>query len=558
MPVFLSCAEAAEVPNLQNSVERFDPGKTSTDLSEPDFSKSREAPPNVVNIKGKQATPAPVDEAKTNIKFRLKKIVLSGNTVFSTNTLAELYADKINTDISLADLEQIAQKITDYYRAAGYVLCQAIIPPQEITADGIVRINIIEGYISKVSVTGCSKDKVCALLTEYGKHIASNAPLELADLERYSFLANDIPGIKVRAVLTRSTEHVGAADLTFVVEEKNYGASIAYNDYNSKVLGRQQFIGNVYLDNLTTASETTINGIVSRNTNRMDYVSFTHKQQLNTYGLGGRFSISNIHTDPDMDAIGLGGLVIPGKAFTFNIGGDYAWIRSHKRNLTVGANFKFLNSTTEFAGLTLFKDNIRSVSAYLSYNTLQGASTYNSLLLTVVQGLKIFDAQGNPPSRVGEDLTFTSLNGYASSAHRFGNTKFSSLIAAKGQLAFETVPSSETFSYGGIPFGCGYDPAEFSGDRGIAGMVELQYPGPQAQNLTLFSQLFAFFDFGYVWDTNNIQPTMQSGASTGVGFRANMLRHVNFDFLVAKPLKPSNIQGNANYTRLLFNLKLYV
>lgn len=556
LPTFTSSVNAADAPTLQNSVERIDPGRTATELNEQQLEQDTFTPANIVNIKNKQA---PVrNEAAFNIKFKLKKIILSGNTIFTSAELRALYKDKLNSEVSLAVLENIANRITEHYRAAGYVLTKAIIPPQEISEDGIVNIRIVEGYISHVSITGCHRSSVCSLLKKYGEHLTGKTPLKLSDLERYSFLANDIPGAKVRAVLTRSQEYTGASDLTFIVEEKNFGGSAAYNDYNSKVLGRYQYIANAYANNITMASETAINGILSSDTDRMRYISFTHKQQLNSNGLGARFMVSDINTDPDMESIGLGGLVIPGKAFTFTASTDYAWIRSHSKNLYVGVGFKFLNSSTTFGGATLFKDNIRSIYAYTQYNFLYGTSTYNSLLLTLSQGIKLFDAQGNPPSRTGEDITFTKIDIYASSSYKFANSKFGSLVALKGQYAFNTVPSSETFAYGGIPFGYGYDPAEFTGDRGIDGLLELQYAAFTNPKYKLVSQLFLFVDCGFVWDINNVQPTRQSGVSTGAGYRVNMLEHANLDFTIAKPLKPSNITGNANYTRLLFNLKIYI
>lgn len=544
---------AADAPNLQNTVERYDPGKTASEIAEPDLEQSSQPPPNVVDVKRPPAAPKQSDSV-TNIKFLLKRIILVGNTVFTTEQLSKLYADKLNTEVSLADLDAIAQKITEHYRTAGYILSQAIIPPQEI-ANGIVRIKVIEGYVSKVSVTGCKNHNVCKAISDYGNHIAKHTPLNLADLERYSFLANDIPGAKVRAVLSKSQDYAGAADLTFIVEEKNYGGSAAYNNYNSEVLGRQQVIGNAYLNNLSYASATAISGITTTNGD-MNYIAFSHKQQLNSNGLGGNVSISNIHTTPNMGTIGLGGLEIPGKAFIANLGLDYSWIRTHKRNFYVGGGFKFLNSTTEFGDETLFKDNIRSINVHATYDYMYSVRTNNSLTLSLVQGLNILDAQGNPPSRVGEDLTFTKVELSGTSLHRFPN-KFSSLLAFKGQYAFNLVPSSETFAYGGVPFGYGYDQSEFTGDRGIAGLAELRYQTWTIPSYKLYSHVFGYFDIGYVWDINNVQPTSQYGASTGLGTRMNLMRHVNFDFIIGVPLKSSTIEGTPNFVRILFNLKIY-
>lgn len=547
---------AADPPTIQNSVERIDPGKTASEIMQQEPLPEQIQPP-LVNLPAEKPANLP-DDSGTTVKFTLKQIVLSGNTIFSTAELTPLYADKLNTEVSLADLHIIARKITDYYRASGYILSQAIIPPQEIDYSGVVKIKVIEGYISKVSISGCKTHSICCLLQGYGEHISKQKPLNIINLERYSFLASDIPGAKVKAVLTRSQEHLGAADLTFLVEEQTLGGSFAFNNYNTEVMGRQQLLGNIYINNIAPGSQTNVNGIVTRNSNRMQYIALSHQQQLNSYGLGGRFAVSNINTTPDMGTIGLGGLDIPGKAFIFTAGLDYAYLRSHNRNINIGGGFKLLNSTTEFGNETLFKDNIRSLNIYAAYDFLQSINTANTIIVTFTQGLKIFNAQGNPPSRVGEDLTFSKIDLYASSLHRFSNSKFSSFLALKAQYGFNLLPSSETFNYGGVPFGYGYDPSEFSGDRGLAGLIELRYPFIYNRKLNLFSHIFAFFDFGYVWDIHtNVVPTYQNGASTGLGTRFNMLKHVKCDFIVGAPLKNSQIAGTPNFVRVLFNLKIY-
>ena len=57
--------------------------------------------------------------------------------------------NKWKKEVSLLDIYKVRDAITAKYRAAGYVLSQAIIPPQQIS-DGIVRIQVVEGYIGKV------------------------------------------------------------------------------------------------------------------------------------------------------------------------------------------------------------------------------------------------------------------------------------------------------------------------------------------------------------------------------------------------------------------------
>lgn len=556
--VFLSLAHTtahADVPTLQNSVEKFDPGRATEELKK-ENEENKQLPPNIITIPSTR--PPGFQGTSGTIKFKCTKITLVGNKVFNNKQLSALYKNKINTEITLSDLDAIAQQITEYYRNAGYVLSQALVPTQKISEDGVVTIQIIEGYISKVNISGTINNSVYKLLKSYGEHLTKPRPLNLKTLERYTFLANDIPGINVRAVLTRSSENTGASDLTFITDEKNISGYIAFNDYSSTVLGRQQVIANAAINNLLTANSNEITGIISRIDSRLKYISLSHSQQLNSDGLGLNLYVSEIKTNPNMESIGLENFYLPGEAFTVTADIEYAWIRSHRKNLYIGLAFKFLNSFTEFGGSPLFKDDLRSLRAHILYNFLQNSNNFNTAALNFSQGLKILDAIGSPPSRSGEQIAFSKLDLYLSNMHRFSNQKFSSTLAIKAQYAFNILPSSETFGYGGIPFGYGYDPSEFTGDHGIAARVEVQYTSYILKRLQAISEFFAFIDCGYIWDINkSVQPTSQSGASTGLGDKIKIMNHLDIDFIVAAPLRPSTITGTPNYVRFLFNFRVY-
>jgi hemolysin activation/secretion protein len=106
-----------------------------------------------------QAPPSnsPLGAEAQKIKFKLTKIVLVDNTVFSADDLLPLYKDKLNKTISVAQLQEIVQSITSYYRNNGYILTRAILPPQKVTKAGIVKVQVIEGFIDHVNVVGTPK-----------------------------------------------------------------------------------------------------------------------------------------------------------------------------------------------------------------------------------------------------------------------------------------------------------------------------------------------------------------------------------------------------------------
>jgi hemolysin activation/secretion protein len=76
-----------------------------------------------------------------------------GSTVFDEATLAEATAPFTNRPISFAELLQARSAVTQLYLDAGYVTSGALIPPQTLE-DGIVTIQVIEGSLEEIVVTG--------------------------------------------------------------------------------------------------------------------------------------------------------------------------------------------------------------------------------------------------------------------------------------------------------------------------------------------------------------------------------------------------------------------
>src|SRR5690349_270312 len=81
--------------------------------------------------------------------FVLRDVRFVGATVFGEAELQRIAADRIGKPVTLGDLEAIAQQVTDRYRAAGYLVAQALVPAQDVTA-GKVEISVLEGRIGRV------------------------------------------------------------------------------------------------------------------------------------------------------------------------------------------------------------------------------------------------------------------------------------------------------------------------------------------------------------------------------------------------------------------------
>jgi hemolysin activation/secretion protein len=177
-------------------------------------------------------TPAPaaLPDALKAVRVRLKEVSIEGSAVLMEQAwaLANRY---VGREITAAEIFELARELTALYRNAGYILSQVIVPPQTLS-DGRLSLRVVEGYIANVRIEGDTE--VSGKLAELGDKIKASRPLKAGDLERYLLLANDLPGVRVRAVLSPSPAGVGAADLTLVATVRKIDGSLSLDNYGSK------------------------------------------------------------------------------------------------------------------------------------------------------------------------------------------------------------------------------------------------------------------------------------------------------------------------------------
>ncbi len=202
---------------------------------------------------------------------------------FPTSTLEKIYQPYLHKKISLGDLQLITHDITVKYRDAGYVLSRAILPAQTVKG-GVVKIQVVEGFVDTVTVTG-NPGKAAPLLKAYGEHVAASRPLQIKVLERYVLLANDLPGYAVRAVLTPSKTTPGAADLTFATDHKMGSAMLAYDNFGTRYLGPDEVTvsGSAY-SMISGGDTTSLRYAETAKGKQLKFYELTHIMPLGTKG----------------------------------------------------------------------------------------------------------------------------------------------------------------------------------------------------------------------------------------------------------------------------------
>lgn len=477
------------------------------------------------------------------IEFPITQIHVQDPIIFCEEELVLPFQHKLGKKISLGELQAIAKEMTTRYQSAGYMLTQVIVPVQTVEK-GHVTLRVISGYIDAVEVEGFNPC-LTELLKEYGEAIQRCRPLHVKTLERYSLLASDIPGMKIKVVLKSSKTKVGATDLAFVGSQTYESATLNVNNINSRYLGPVQGMVSGEANSWFQAADQSQAIFVSTGNSELNYGQFRYSGLANCEGL--RYNLTYRYARARPGDV-LKQFDIRGRNEVYATEFLYPLIRSREENLFFQTGFTALNDQTTLLGPLLYDDRIRPLHASLIYSKLDHWQGVNQFQLTGSQGLKIFNASRNVLlSRPTGKSAYTKLNAQMS-RNQLLPCDFSLYGSVSGQYSFRSLLSAAQFGFGGREIGRGYDPSELLADRGIAASIELRYSVPSLSFLQDFvntASPYAFYDAGKVWNIDVLpSPQKQSATSMGGGLRLKMFHYLDANFYLAKPIsKPLRASG---------------
>ena len=154
--------------------------------------------------------PAPIKSAPSSAKILVKSLQVTGSRVFSEGELIGLTGFVANTELSLAELQAMAARITDHYRKNGYFVARAYLPAQNVK-DNAVTIAVSEGQYGKIVLNNQTHLSDAVVRNMLGG-VNSGDPITNDTLENRLLLLSDIPGVKVKSTLVPG-ETPGSSDL---------------------------------------------------------------------------------------------------------------------------------------------------------------------------------------------------------------------------------------------------------------------------------------------------------------------------------------------------------
>lgn len=513
-------------------------------------------------------SPLPADPTASGA-FRLGGVILEGATALPTDRLAPLWQPLVGETVTVDTLDAVAAQITAAYRAEGFVLSQALVPAQTIAADGIVRIQVVEGFVDRLTADGGSASAQ-AIASRLLEPAAAERPLRLGTLERGVLIARDTLGGSVETVLEPSPTTFGAADLTARLEPKPVEAFAVVDNRSSRLFGSWVARAGGSLTNVMGLGERIdAQAAAALDTPRLWFVQLGVGAPVaaldGTWLDGSRLRVRGDVTRAEPD---LSRLLDPGFASVqdeSNLGAEWEvpLVRARRENLFVGLAVNYRDSKAdtrlEDESIAVDTDRLLTFTPRVTYDRADrfgGVSLLDLRLRTgaAIDGLTRIGSTGAGAPKAD----FTFVGGGLQRLQQFGPTRWSLYSEVIWQYAFDSLPTSERFALGGDRLGRGYSPGNTTGDSGYGGRLELRRAVelPAWQDIQSGMLVYGFGEWGSAIDRSDRRDGQQWEVlgSAGLGARIDLGAHVTLTPELARQIagRPSDRSDPSRETRFLF------
>lgn len=489
----------------------------------------------------------------TKPQFVLRGVNVSGAHAVPRDRIAAAYRSYLGKKVSQADLAAIAGAISDLYRADGFHLSRAIVPPQDI-ADGRVRIQVIEGAIVQAELRGDGAEQF-GVRPMLGPVLAEQ-PSRLATLERQLFLVNGRPGVRITDT---ALEEIGGATGRFrlVVYLKTWHvfSSFGLDNLGSSSVGPwQTYATGAFNSYLAPGDTLAVNlSTIANDPRELGFARLSYDAPVGVDGVRLGASVLYSAVRPG-DARRLDSDITTTEAFEVRASTVPFMSQSSGLTLTVAGTFSNVSEHDLYG--PWYNDHIRTASLTADYRLQDRFGGTNLATLTYRQGVDIFGAShfdDDLLSRDGASSNFSVLNVWFT-RYQTLNDAWSLKLSAASQTASRPLFISQQFYLGGAAFGRGYGAAEISGDNGLAGSLELRFD--QKLNFRYWTgyQLYAFGDAGAVWNDGYRLSDGLSLTSAGAGVRFFLPDDLQLDLGVAVPLSYRAPDNERRSPRFLLTL----
>jgi hemolysin activation/secretion protein len=474
-------------------------------------------------------------------RFLVRDIKVIGNTVLQSEIEQIVKDSKLKyRTATFEDLVCLRSRITQLYLEQGYVTSGAFLANNQDLSNGIVTIQIVEGELEDIVITGLGGLRQSYLRSRL--ELAAQKPLNKNDLETGLQLLVINPLFEtVDAELTAGQKTGSNVLLINVKRASSFSAGIGVDNYRAPSIGELQGSVNLAHNNLLgfgdrlSAEYGVTEGLDIYNAsytipwNAYDGTIGLSYNQSDSGIIEARFREINIESETQTYGVSLRQPLTrsPNQEFTLGLGLDLrrrrTFLKGEPYSFSVGVEDGQSNATVLRFSQDWVKRDAQSVLAARSQFNL---------------GIDAFDATIN---NTGTDGQFLIWQGQFQWVEQL-SPRVLFIARVGGQFTADSLLSLEKFSLGGVSTVRGYEENQLVTDSGVLGTLELRIPVTKNPN-TL--QLNPFIEFGTGWNNDEPNPEKSTIASVGLGMDWAITKGLVFNADYGLPLVDVNNDGNS-------------
>jgi hemolysin activation/secretion protein len=486
------------------------------------------------------ATRAPCDELSSVSAVFVRELRIEQNELIPQPVVDSSFAPYLNRLVTAAELQSLAQRLTRYLVDQGYVSSGVVLPDQEVAA-GIVRLQLVAGRVSSVTVRGNGRLREAYVVGRLGDIYA--APLNMGLLaERLQLLQQD-PRIAKLDADVRPGIARGAAVLHLSVDpHRPYGFSVGIDNHISPNVGEQQLVAEFHHLNLAGFGDSL--QLAYRTAEGFDggYVGYDIPvtPRNTTFGMFYETNRSRIVTEPFAD------LDIEGESERFGVSLRHPFIHSLRTELTIGVGLEvqavrsyLLGEPFAFAAGSVDGESRATIATFSQEWIRRDAARVVALRSTFNAGVDALDAT------IGGygDGEFLYWLGQAQWLQKLSPWDSTLGVRLQGRLANDALPGYRKYGLGGADSVRGYRENLFVRDNGALLSVEWsmpiahwRVPGFSRDSNDGELRITPFVDYGYGRDDDDTLTKQEDIASVGIAVRWRIAANSHIELQVAKAL----------------------
>lgn len=424
-------------------------------------------------VKSKPSAEDPVIDTTTqlpeqppagNARVFISHIAVDASDILTLEEIQAITASYENREISIPELHEVIGKINELYKNKNYITAKALLPQQTIK-DGVVRIQLVEGRLGELLLSGNQYTRDTFFLDRL--NLAKGNLVRLDSLEQQLAHFNMTNDVRIRAELKPGAAF-GTTDIVLIAQEPENEQFLLFSDNaGSKNTGRYRY-GFSWTNRSLTGNRDSISlmPVWSKGTFAG---SFSYSVPVND---SGRLAISYDRNRIDILSGPYAQLNIEG--YSSDLGLSYSWPQSVRAGFKTEHSFQLNAKDSE----TLFDDTKildTDVKTFGYGYTLQANSSKKAIYVRhdITRGYA--DSADQRQHFIKYSLSAVRQQALADGAQQ--------TLRLSGQVTPDkNLPTVEQFSLGGMSSVRGYEEGLLLGDKGY--LLSAEWGKPLSEKTT--------------------------------------------------------------------------